>query len=151
MKRKTVLGLCLSIVLLLMGCSTGMPSAKQESEDTSEKNESKDAGENAYHKITAEEAKDKMDEGNVTVVDVRTAEEYSDCRIPGAILIPNESIDTEPPQELPDKDAAVLLYCRSGNRSRQAADKLIDMGYTNVYDFGGIMDWPYETDGGTST
>ena len=101
----------------------------------------------AYHKITAEQAKAKIDGGGVTVVDVRTAAEYRDKHIPGAVLVPNESIAGEPPSQLPDKDAVLLVYCRTGVRSKQASDKLVGLGYTRVYDFGGIADWPYETVG----
>lgn len=74
------------------------------------------------------------------VVDVRRADEYAAGHIPGAILIPNEEIGTEQPAELPDLDQIILIYCRSGNRSKQASQKLADMGYTNVYEFGGIID-----------
>lgn len=100
----------------------------------------------AYHTITAKEAKDKMDsDKNVIIVDVRTQEEYEAAHISGAILIPNETIaDTQPPC-LPDLDAEILVYCRTGRRSAEAARKLADMGYTNIYDFGGIVDWPYLT------
>ena len=79
------------------------------------------------------------------ILDVRTKEEYAEAHIPGAILIPNEEIIDTPPVELPDMDAEILIYCRSGNRSAKAAKKLADMGYTNLYDFGGINDWSYET------
>ena len=98
-----------------------------------------------YQKMTTEEAKQRMDSGDpVIIVDVRTQEEYDESHIANAILIPNETISSEPPADLPDLDAQILLYCRSGNRSAQAARKLIDLGYTNVIDFGGIKDWPYE-------
>ena len=86
-----------------------------------------------------------MDEGNVTVVDVRTEEEYKSGHIPGSILVPNEEIGTEQPQELPDLDSVLLVHCRTGIRSKEASDKLVKIGYKNVYDFGGIIDWPYET------
>lgn len=99
--------------------------------------------ESSYHKISAKEAKEMMDTQEVIIVDVRTQEEYDEGFIENAILIPNETIN-EAPTELPDKDAVILVYCRSGNRSRQAANKLVDLGYTNIYDFGGIIDWPYE-------
>jgi rhodanese-related sulfurtransferase len=99
-----------------------------------------------YQTITAREAKDKMDnDKNVIIVDVRTQEEYEAAHISGAILIPNENIAGSPPACLPDLDAEILVYCRTGRRSAEAAQKLADMGYTNVYDFGGIMDWPYLT------
>ena len=97
----------------------------------------------AYHKISAAKAKAMMEEGGVILVDVRTQAEYDEGHIARAILIPNESIGSTPPGLLPDKDAVILVYCRSGNRSKQAADKLVAMGYTKVYDFGGIIDWPY--------
>lgn len=81
----------------------------------------------------------------VTVVDVRTQAEYEQGHIPGAILVPNETISTtQKPDALPDLDATILVYCRSGNRSAQAARKLVTLGYVNVYDFGGIIDWPYD-------
>lgn len=100
---------------------------------------------NTYQEITAEDAKQKMEEGGVTIVDVRTAAEYAEAHIPDAINIPNEEIASEPPQQLPDKEATLLLYCRSGRRSKEAAKKLAELGYSNVYEFGGIMDWPYDT------
>ena len=99
--------------------------------------------ESSYHKISAEDAKEMMDTQDVIIVDVRTQDEYNEGYIENAILIPNESI-SRAPSELPDKDAVILIYCRSGNRSKQAADKLVALGYTNIYDFGGIIDWPYE-------
>lgn len=102
----------------------------------------------AYRKITAAEAKSMMDRGGVTVVDVRRADEYAEKHIPGAVLVPNESIGSEPPALLPDKNAVLLVHCRTGVRSRQASLKLVSLGYTNVYDFGGIVDWPYETESG---
>lgn len=99
-----------------------------------------------YKKISAEEAKARIDENkDVIILDVRTLEEYNEAHIENAILIPNEIIIDSPPDALPDLDAEILIYCRSGNRSQQAAEKLIDLGYTNVYDFGGIIDWPYDT------
>ena len=83
------------------------------------------------------------EDGHV-IVDVRRQDEYDVGHIPGAILIPNESIGTEKPEELPDLNQIILIYCRSGNRSKQAAQKLFDMGYTNIYEFGGIIDWTGE-------
>jgi len=90
-----------------------------------------------------------MESGDpVAVVDVRTAEEYAEAHIPGAILLPNEDIGDTAPEQLPVLDAEILIYCRSGNRSAQAAKKLVALGYTNVSDFGGMIDWPYETETG---
>jgi len=99
-----------------------------------------------YQKITAEQAKAQMEEGGAYILlDVRTDEEFSEGRIDGAILIPDYEIGDRAAAELPDKKALLLIYCRSGRRSALAAQELIDMGYTNVYDFGGIIDWPYDT------
>ena len=86
----------------------------------------------------------ERDDGHV-IVDVRRQDEYESGHIPGAILIPNETILDEPPEALPDKDQVILIYCRSGNRSKQASEKLAAMGYANIYEFGGIMTWPGET------
>ncbi|MBE5969459.1 MAG: rhodanese-like domain-containing protein [Lachnospiraceae bacterium] len=100
------------------------------------------ANTNAYNQISQEEAKQMMtlDDGHV-IVDVRRADEYKEGHIPGAILIPNESISSEQPKELPDLEQIILVYCRSGRRSKEAAEKLANIGYTNVYEFGGIIDW----------
>lgn len=96
--------------------------------------------------ITPEEAKARLDSGDaVTLLDVRTEAEYEESHIPGAVCLPVESIGTQPPESLPDPDAEILVYCRSGRRSAQAAGKLTKLGYTNVSDFGGILNWPYET------
>ncbi len=98
-----------------------------------------------YRKISAADAKARMDSGDALIIlDVRTKEEFDAGHIAGAILVPNETIFDEQPGLLPDLDAEILVYCRSGNRSAQAANKLIAIGYTNVVDFGGIVDWPYE-------
>lgn len=98
-----------------------------------------------YRKIPAEEARDMMRsvESHI-LLDVRTDEEYKENRIDGAILIPDYEISERAETELPDKNAVILIYCRSGRRSASAANVLVNMGYTGVYDFGGILDWPYE-------
>lgn len=99
-----------------------------------------------YHKITAAEAKKQIDENkDMILVDVRTESEYNEKHIEGALLIPDNEIAERASTELPDKDADIFLYCRSGNRSETAAKKLVELGYTNVYDFGGINDYPYDT------
>ncbi|SEA87418.1 Rhodanese-related sulfurtransferase [Pseudobutyrivibrio sp. ACV-2] len=99
----------------------------------------------SYTQISQEEAMEMMqkDDGHV-ILDVRRQDEYDQGHIPGAILIPNETIDTEMPEELPDKEQIILIYCRRGNRSKEAAQKLFDMGYDNVYEFGGINTWTGE-------
>ena len=100
-----------------------------------------------YVNITAEEAKEIMDssEGYI-ILDVRTQEEYDQGHIPGAVLIPNMEIAARAEKELPDKDQLILVYCRSGNRSKKAAQILVELGYTNIKEFGGIIDWPYEVE-----
>ena len=100
----------------------------------------------SYQRITMDEAITIMEsESDYIILDVRTPEEFTEKHIPGAINIPNETIGTEEIPELPDKDQLILVYCRSGNRSKQASDKLVDLGYTNIVEFGGINDWPGET------
>ena len=100
-----------------------------------------------YMNINAEQAKQMMDtEENYIILDVRTQEEYDEAHIPGAIVIPNTEIEARAESELPDKDQMILVYCRSGRRSKLAADILAELGYTNIYEFGGIIDWPYETE-----
>ncbi|WP_312092802.1 rhodanese-like domain-containing protein [Aminipila sp.] len=101
-----------------------------------------------YSTISAEDAKTIMDENpHAIILDVRTKEEYDKKHIPDSILIPNENIseDTVSELDLPS-DSVILIYCRSGNRSKQAASKLAELGYSNIFDFGGIKDWPYETE-----
>ena len=98
----------------------------------------------AYQKISAEEAYEMMASQEVVVVDVRTRKEYDGGHIENAVLVPSESIGSEMPEALPDKEATLLIYCRSGRRSKEAAQKLLSLGYQSVYDFGGVIDWPYE-------
>lgn len=99
-----------------------------------------------YRQISSDEAAEMMQtKSGYIILDVRTQEEFDAGHIPGAICVPNESIDTTEPLELPDKDQLILVYCRSGRRSKEAAQKLADMGYTNIVEFGGIIDWTGET------
>ena len=107
--------------------------------------------ESTYRQITAEEAAAMMEEeSGYLILDVRTAEEFSEKHIPGAVNIPNETIGDQDIPELPDKEQLILVYCRSGNRSKQAAEKLVKLGYTNIVEFGGIHDWTGETVSGAS-
>ncbi|MDY0288241.1 MAG: rhodanese-like domain-containing protein [Sphaerochaeta sp.] len=108
---------------------------------------SPDLGKKApYRKISAEQAKAMIDGGQrVTIVDVRTPGEFGAAHIKDAINIANETIMGENPSGLTDLDATILVYCRSGARSAQASKKLLALGYTEVYDFGGIINWPYGT------
>ena len=101
--------------------------------------------ENTYQQITAEEAKSIMDtETDYIIIDARTEEEFAQGHIGNAILIPEYEIAERAEQELPNKDALILVYCRSGRRSKIASEELVKLGYTNVKEFGGIIDWPYE-------
>ena len=125
-----------ALLALLSGCALSKTKA-----DTAENMTDKAA----YHKISAEEAYEMMaSQEVVVVVDVRTREEYDGGHIENAVLVPNESIGSEMPEALPDKEATLLVYCRSGRRSKDAAQKLLKLGYQSVYDFGGVIDWPYE-------
>lgn len=97
-----------------------------------------------YTQITQEEAKKIMDSGEEHIIlDVREQDEYDDGHIPGAILIPYTEIENQAEEMLPDKDALILVYCRSGRRSKIASESLVTLGYTNVKEFGGIIDWPW--------
>ena len=119
-------------LLLLAGCAA---TAKQAS---------------GYRQISMDEAITMMEtESNYIILDVRTPEEFSERHIPGAINIPNETIGTAQIPELPDKEQLILVYCRSGNRSKQASEKLVKLGYTNIVEFGGINSWPGETVSGS--
>jgi len=100
-----------------------------------------------YVNITAEEAKQIMDtEEGYIILDVRTQEEYDAGHVPGAILISHEEIAEKAEKVLTDKDQLILVYCRSGRRSKIAAEALAELGYTNIKEFGGIIDWPYEVE-----
>ena len=141
-KRQWMAGLALCLCLAACGSlpptSDGAPavSSSQEAAGTA-------AG---WQSISPEEAHDWMESGeDLVVVDVRTQEEYDAGHISGAVLVPNEEIGDPIPDQLPeDLDQPLLLYCRSGRRSKEAAEKLAALGYTQVYELGGIQDWPYE-------
>ena len=127
--KKALSILTILILLLTAGCGASEQSTESAAEST-------------YRQISQDEAMKMMarDDGHV-VVDVRRQDEYDTGHIPDAILIPNESIGCDPPEALPDYDQIILIYCRTGNRSKQAAEKLAAMGYTNIYEFGGINTW----------
>lgn len=123
--RKRSFTLLLALVLLLTACAQAA----------------------SYEQITQEEAKQIMDTTNgYILLDTRTQEEYDQSHIPGALLIPHTEIAQRAADELPDKDQLILVYCRSGNRSKQASEVLAELGYTNVKEFGGINTWPYEVE-----
>jgi len=139
MKRAGIITIIL-LALLLVGCTPSGPGIGQVM-DGDGMVRSFD-----YTQITQEEAKRMMEQENdYVIVDVRREDEYAEGHIPGAILIPNESIaEYEAPEELTDSDQIILVYCRTGRRSKEAADKLAKMGYSRVYEFGGIVDWDGE-------
>ena len=138
MRRSNIISSCRRILLavfalLLAACSSG--GQIMDGEDMVR----------SYTQISQDEAREMMeqDDGHV-IVDVRRPDEFETGHIPGAICIPNETIGSDQPEELPDLNQVILVYCRSGNRSEQAAQKLFELGYTNVYEFGGIIDWTGE-------
>lgn len=113
---------------------------------------SQKGGTSAYHRISAEEAKKEMENtAEFILLDVRTQDEFFEQHIPGAVLIPDFQIAAQVEKTLPNKDTPLFVYCRSGRRSAGAAKQLVRMGYTQVYDFGGILNWPYETTSGSET
>ncbi|OUP55593.1 rhodanese-like domain-containing protein [Butyricicoccus pullicaecorum] len=123
---KRILPLFFSLLLLFTGCGGN-------------------TADNSYQQITQEEAKEMMDTQEVIVLDVREQNEYDSGHIPGAVLLPVGTIDEDTAAAvIPEKDSTVLVYCRSGNRSKTASSALAELGYTNIYEFGGINSWPYE-------
>lgn len=128
---KYIFSLLLTL-LILSGCGSSAPK-------------------NNYQQISMKEAVSIMEtEDNYIILDVRTKEEYQEKHIPGAVNLPNETIGTEDIPELPAKEQLILVYCRSGNRSKQAAKKLSALGYTNIIEIGGINDWTGDTVSGDS-
>ena len=140
--QRATLAVFAVLCMLLTACGNGTSSSESAQ---SEVNTTAASAAATYQQITQEKAKEMMqaDDGHI-IVDVRRQDEYDSGHIPGAILIPNESIGTEQPKELPDLDQVILIYCRSGRRSKEASQKLADMGYTHIYEFGGIIDWTGE-------
>ena len=124
---KRILPMLISLLLVLTGCGG----------NTSD----------GYQQISQEEAKEMMDTQEVIILDVREQDEYDSGHISGAVLLPVGTIDeTTAAEVIPEKDSTVLVYCRSGNRSKTASSTLAELGYTNIYEFGGINTWPYETE-----
>lgn len=122
----------LFVILMLSGCSAAVSKA-------------------TYRQVSIADAAIMMeDKTDYILLDVRTTQEFAEKHIPGAICIPNETIGSDEIPELPDENQLIMVYCRSGNRSKQAAQKLADLGYTNVVEFGGIIDWNGDTVSGDS-
>ena len=131
--------------MLFVSLSLFSLSACQGESENADVNTDTTANTLSYEQISAEEAKEIMDSGvEYILIDSRTDEEFAQGHIEGAILIPEYEIANRAEAEIPDKDALILVYCRSGRRSKIASDELVKLGYTNVKEFGGIIDWPYE-------
>ena len=136
MKKHIKFSLLILAILVLAGCGNASVNDAGNSETVK----------NTYTKITAKEAIKMMEEeSDYIILDVRRPDEFADQHIPNAINVPNENIGIEEIPELPNKEQLILVYCRSGNRSKQASEKLVKLGYTNIYEFGGINSWPGET------
>lgn len=134
------------LCIVSFGCLSSCTNDKVENitETTKENMTMNDA---VYENITAEEAKRIMDtQTGYVILDVRTQEEYDEKHIPKAILIPDYEIREKAEGILTDKNQLILVYCRSGRRSKLASEDLLELGYTNIKEFGGIIDWPYETE-----
>ena len=133
---KKLLILCMTFICILSGC--GNADSVQNTEQKS-----------GYKQVSMEEGLELMEaDSDYILLDVRRDDEFEEGHIPGAISIPNESIGTEEIAELPDKNQTIYVYCRSGNRSKQASQKLVDLGYTDVIEFGGIIDYSGEIEKG---
>ncbi len=130
MKRKGWIFMVMStIVIMLAGCGNEVEAPEAIS----------------FQSITPEEAMQRLDsDEEIVLLDVRTPEEYAEGHIPESHLIPLQTLEKEAPLQLADKDVPIFVYCRSGNRSLEAAKILVELGYTQVYDLGGIIDWPYD-------
>ena len=126
-KIRQILAVLLCVLMLCTGC------AENSGQDE----------EPLYSSITMEDAATLLEsENDYLILDVRTEQEYFSGHIPGAMCIPNEDIDETVVEILPDKEQVIFVYCRSGNRSKQAAEKLANLGYTNIVEIGGVKDWP---------
>ena len=131
MKAGQALAVICIAAVLLAGCTAG-PGGTAPAEP-------------GYKKITALEAKEIMDSEDVIILDVRSRDEYEKEHIQNAVSLPSTEIESLAEEMLPDKNTTILIYCKTGKKSAEAAEKLVKMGYTRVYDFGGIEDWPYQT------
>lgn len=136
-RKKFIVGIFFIIFIILVGIWIF-----QRTQTSVNKDEEGENNMPEYVSITMEEAKKVFEtQGDYIILDVRREDEFAEGHIPGAINVPNEDIQDIEPSELPDKNQTIYVYCRSGNRSKQAASKLVAMGYTNIIEFGGIMDW----------
>ena len=132
---KRIVPLMLTLAFVLTGCSSTNTNSSENSE-------------NSYRQISQEEAKEMMDQlADVVILDVREQDEFDSGHIPGAVLLPVGTIaEDSAAAVIPETDTTVLVYCRSGNRSKTASDALVKLGYTQIYEFGGINTWPYDVE-----
>lgn len=146
MMKRIITGIILMIGVLSMTSCNKPTETSKVTEQTPTVESSASAVIDGYEQISQEQAKNLMDsEENYIILDVRTVEEFSEGHIEGAILIPDYEIGEKAEETLPDKNQLILVYCRSGRRSKLASAELAEMGYTNVKEFGGIIDWSYGT------
>lgn len=142
---KKIMIAALSLILLLCGCSGSNENSASQTSDTQSSGTSSQVSEVSkikYKQISQKEAMEIMKkETGFIILDVRTISEFTDGHIPGAICVPNEKIGSSDIPQLPDKSQKILVYCRSGRRSKEASEKLANIGYTNILEFGGINDW----------
>jgi len=150
-KNVILLSMLLLLTIGIMGCNNNqdddlaMTETVANTEETAVKETAESSMIAVVNTINADQAMEMMASGNpYTLVDVRTAAEFDEGHIEGALLLPIDELETLAAEQLTDKEAVILVYCRSGNRSAQASALLVELGYTNIYDFGGIMDWPGE-------
>lgn len=157
MKKKFVTLLFTTFVLLTFtACSkdnidsstptnTNVSSSTKTTSENSVSENSTQANTFTHKTISATTAKEMIDQDtSIIILDVRTKDEFDEGHIKNALLLPDTDVEVKAAELLPDKDATILIYCRSGRRSALSATKLDELGYTNVYDFGGIIDWPYD-------
>ena len=141
---------CTAVILILAimfsACGTDKMTQEESGANSADKIETVNEQINTYRQISMEEAVTMMaQESGYIILDVRRADEYAAGHIPNAINVANEDIGTAEIAQLPDKDQLILVYCRSGRRSKEASEKLVALGYTNIVEFGGILDWTGET------
>lgn len=141
LKRLAAVFAAFAFITLFAACSAGTDNTAQRVSSPTEETTMNQI----YKTISPAEAKKLIGSEGVILVDVRTLEEYEEKRIPGAVLLPVDDISEKAGSVLPDKDSVIIIYCRSGRRTRIALEELINMGYKTIYDLGGIIDWPYDT------
>ena len=148
LKRIITISIAVVFTLMLVACSGDFDDTTEKDTDTNETMNKEQTI--TYRQISMDEAVIMMqNESNYIILDVRRPDEFAAGHIPNAVNVPNESIGTSDIPELPDKDQLIMVYCRSGRRSKEASEKLVALGYTNIVEFGGILDWTGEIVSGT--